>query len=516
LDKNTPITTTPITTDADEPTPKETNSRSAASTNVPNAPDRGRSPSLAALLSFIWPGLGQLYAGKRRLAAIFAVPALLLLLVMVWELRQGLLVFAVRFADPAFSGPAAVLVLLLGAWRLAAVGHAYLSGERHKSRRVLDRLVVAALVAVIVVSHAGAGYMLAVAYDTGNKVFGPNPSDQLDFTTSQPTTSAGQSAGSSLIAGATPTIPGTPGSTVTPSADGRVTMIFTGQDAAPESGEPNRNAKHYDSIMVVSYDPQSNSIQMVSIPREFAGFPMWYGGTDCFNKQSCEITYLAEMVDSGSVQSPYKAGYTTLVEEVQYLVGIPIDYHTTMNLDEFEKVIDAIGGVDIVNPAPISTPNFDMLNGTKGFYLAAGPQHLNGLQAMAYARDRYAPYKELSGDYARLGREQQIMTALLKKFSGTNGILNLTMNFSNLMAAVGSSIHTNFPADQLPDFVARGETVLSSGTTTNVVLGPPYVTNIPNNVAKCPVMSKIAAESIALFGQDSLWYGKPVPASVCS
>jgi hypothetical protein len=108
------------------------------------------------------------------------------------------------------------------------------------------------------------------------------------------------------------------------------------------------------------------------------------------------------------------------------------------------------------------------------------------------------------------------MTALLKKFSGTNGILNLTMNFSNLMAAVGSSIHTNFPADQLPDFVARGETVLSSGTTTNVVLGPPYVTNIPNNVAKCPVMSKIAAESIALFGQDSLWYGKPVPASVCS
>jgi TM2 domain-containing membrane protein YozV len=70
---------------------------------------------LAALLSFLWPGLGQLYAGKRRAAALFAVPAALALLVLAYELRQGLVVFAARFADPAFSRDAAAIVVLLGA-----------------------------------------------------------------------------------------------------------------------------------------------------------------------------------------------------------------------------------------------------------------------------------------------------------------------------------------------------------------------------------------------------------------
>jgi len=89
---------------------------------------------------------------------------------------------------------------------------------------------------------------------------------------------------------------------------------------------------------------------MVSIPREFCRLSDVVRRDGLLQQAVCEITYLAEMVDSGSVIA-IQGRYTTLVEEVQYLVGIPIDYHTTMNLDEFEKVIDAIGGVDIVNPA---------------------------------------------------------------------------------------------------------------------------------------------------------------------
>jgi TM2 domain-containing membrane protein YozV len=58
-------------------------------TNEPTVRGHGRSPSLAALLSFLWPGLGQLYIRKRRAAAVFAVPAVLVLEEYLVSGRQG-------------------------------------------------------------------------------------------------------------------------------------------------------------------------------------------------------------------------------------------------------------------------------------------------------------------------------------------------------------------------------------------------------------------------------------------
>ncbi|HEX7613573.1 MAG TPA: hypothetical protein VF371_12440, partial [Candidatus Limnocylindrales bacterium] len=81
----------------------------------------------------MWPGLGQLYIGNRRLAALFAVPALLILLLVTYQLRQGVVVFAARFADPAFSLAAIVIVVAAGVWRLASVVQASLAGEHLKT-----------------------------------------------------------------------------------------------------------------------------------------------------------------------------------------------------------------------------------------------------------------------------------------------------------------------------------------------------------------------------------------------
>ena len=94
------------------------------SLNAPTKPAKarvaGRSPAGAALLSFLWPGLGQLYTGRRRLAVLFALPAFLVLLLLAYELRQGAVVFAARFADPSFSLAAVAVVFLLGLWRVWA------------------------------------------------------------------------------------------------------------------------------------------------------------------------------------------------------------------------------------------------------------------------------------------------------------------------------------------------------------------------------------------------------------
>src|SRR4029450_6951992 len=88
-----------------------------------------RNAGLAALLSFLFPGLGQRYAGARRAAGILGLPVALLLL--------GLLVARLLFVDQlrnevlsaGFLGAALLFNAGLLAWRLAAITHAGLAAR---------------------------------------------------------------------------------------------------------------------------------------------------------------------------------------------------------------------------------------------------------------------------------------------------------------------------------------------------------------------------------------------------
>ena len=464
----------------------------------PSAPGkpmiRGRrgSPSLAALLSFLWPGLGQLYVGKRRWALVFAVPPLLILVLLAYALRRGLVVFAAQlFADRTVGLATVAILLLLGVWRLASVVNAFVSGESPKTHRLLNRAVVVALAAVIVVSHLGGGYYLLAYSDAGSQVFNPGDGDSSLIDEATP--------GPSLAPGQTPAPTASP--LPTPSSGGRVTILFTGVDSAPS-----RSEHLYDSIMVVSYDPATNSVQMVSVPRDSASFPFYFGGVD---RATVKINSIPTYVRNGWIKSP-DTPYMTLVKEVSYLVGVPINYYAVMNLDGFVAMIDKVGGIDVVNPSVIDDPSYDWLNGQKhGFYLAAGPQHLNGKNALAYVRSRHGAD---NSDWRRASRQQQVLVALLHKMASPAEILALP----GLISTLGSSVTTTFPANQVADYVAMGENVPSKNFS-QVVLGPPYsITGISTVTASsCLLNAKVAALSIQLFGQDSLWYGKPAPANTC-
>ncbi len=464
-------------------------------TKPPSQRGRGRSPSLAALLSFLWPGLGQLYTGKRRLAAIFAVPAVLVLLLLAYELRRGPGVFAARFVEPAVSLVAAVIVILLGAWRLAAVTHAFASGERIETRRRFDRVVVAALAGVIVISHVGLGSVLLMTYDAGSRSFTPG-GPLVDLATPV----------AGLASGETPGPTASPVST--PNINERVTVLFTGVDAAPGRGET-----LYDSIMVVSYDPKTNSVQMVSVPRDTAGFPMYFGNHPLV-AAATRINSVPGYVRNGWIKSP-DAPYTTLVKEVSYLVGIPIDYYAVMDLAGFVKMIDQVGGIDVVNPSEIvdianpalGWPGYEWLDGTYGFTLAAGPQHLDGRHALAYVRARKG---SAGGDFARAGRQQQVLIALLHKMAQPTEILALP----GLISTLSSSVTTTFPANQVADYIAIGQNVPSENFHQVVLSVPDYAYYMTSG-GTCLLYGKVAAESVTLFGTDSNWSGKPPPAYTC-
>jgi LCP family protein required for cell wall assembly len=408
----------------------------------------------------LWPGLGQLYAGRRLLAVVFAIPAVVAVAVVFYEAREGATVLAARFLDPAFAWAAFVAVVGFGLWRLLSVIHAFVVGNRESTARTGERSVLVILLLLIVASHAAGAVYLWSAHDIGTNTFGGgNANDET---------------------------------AVVPVTGSRTTILLTGLDQFST-----RSEQLYDSIMVVSLDKATNRVAMVSVPRDTAGFPFYWGGTS-----KIKINALPTYVRNGWISSPDQP-FPTLVKEVGYLVGVPINYYATMNLANFMTMIDMVGGIDIDNPAAISDPTYDWLDGSPyGFTLAAGRQHLDGRHALAYARSRHGSG---NSDYARAGRQQQLLVALEQKMATPSVVINLP----SWTQQAGSLIRTDFPAAQVADMVAAGQKI-PADNFDRYVLGPPYSVSSATATAStsCLMLDKVAPLSIKLFGQDSRYYGK--------
>ena len=357
---------------------------------------------------------------------------------------------------------------------------------------MLDRGVVVALAAVIVISHAGAGLLLAETSDATSHVFAtPGPSSVVDLTTPVP------NAGSWGTPGPGQT-PGPP-----PKVDKRVTILFTGFDSAPNRGET-----LYDSLMVVSFDPTTNSVQMINVPRDSTSFPLYFGKHQVV-PTSLRLNSVPTNVSKGGIAGSPDSPYMTLVNEVSYLAGIQIDYYAAMDLGGFVKLIDQVGGIDVVNPTAINDPYYDWLDGRPyGVIIPAGPQHLDGIHALAYVRSRKSAG---DNDFGRSSRQQEVLVSLLHKMAQPSEILNIP----SLLSTLGSAVTTNFPAGQVADYVAIGQNV-PSDHFTGFVLSPSagYSEYLPSG-ALCLFNARVAALSVKVFGTDSLWSGKPVPANTC-
>lgn len=420
-----------------------------------------KSPSLAAFFSFIWPGLGHLYAGHRRQAWLFAIPALVSVaaILILLQVQRGIAVLTLRLLDPNVAAAVFVAVVVFGAWRVASVLHAFRSTGEHYGRPFGRRLVLTVLLVTIVTSHAMGAWYLVSDYQMSMGIF----------------STGGNGAEAAQV----------------PVTGSRVTVLLAGLDQY--SG---RSERLYDSLMVVSVDTDTKHISMISVPRDSSGYPLYYGGTG-----KIKINAIPTYVRNGWLKSPDQP-VTTLVNEVSYLVGIPINYYGVMDLGSFMTIIDLVGGVDITTEA-INDPTYDWLDGSPyGFQLSAGTHHLNGRLALAFTRSRHGSG---NSDYARAGRQQQVLAAVAHKMATPTMALKLP----ELMSEAASLVKTNFPASQVADMVDLAQSVPSTNYD-NYVLGPPYsVSKSTSNVSmSCLELAKVAPLSIKLFGKDSRYFGK--------
>src|SRR4051794_26506318 len=116
---------------------------------------RNPSPTLAALLSFIFPGLGQIYAGDAKKGVIWAIPMLLILLAGAW------LVFGGKALSVVTSSNAQLAILIFNVafflYHIAAMIDAYDVARRDRavsySRPRGAPIALAALIALAIIIH---------------------------------------------------------------------------------------------------------------------------------------------------------------------------------------------------------------------------------------------------------------------------------------------------------------------------------------------------------------------------
>jgi polyisoprenyl-teichoic acid--peptidoglycan teichoic acid transferase len=440
---------------------------------------RGRSSSVAAFLSFLWPGAGQWYRGRRRAALLYALPVLAVAIVAIVQVLGSAQDVALQLFAPSFSLTILILIILLGLWRLVSMLDAATTrgGWAAAGRRTTSVLAVLAVVVIIV--HGIGAYFAYSFYEAGSRI----------FVTEQPNEAvpgSGDPEQAPLVA--------TPFATP-PTRVARINVLLTGIDSGP-----GRNHSLNDTLIVASIDPISHKVAMVSFPRDIANFPLYTGG-----KYTDKINSL--MSYAGKHKDKFPDGpVNTLTKELGYLVGAPIHYYAAVDLDGFRRLIDKVGGVDIDNPRQISDPVYGGWTDKRpiGFWLTPGLHHLDGQSALAYVRSRMGSG---DSDFSRARRQQQLLVALARKLSDPRMFTRLP----DLLTVAGDTVRTNFPSDRLAEMINLTQGV-SDKSITQIVLGPPYSVRPKTKSSTYTlelVSSRLAAVSLKVFGAESAYSGLP-------
>ncbi len=455
---------------------------------------RRRSPLLAAVLSFIWPGLGELYLGWRVRAAVFVLPTLAAAVWLVIQAKDGLAGLAFSMLNAGTAGTLLGLVVLTGVLRVVSIADTYLltrspASSRPSTTAAIALLIIASLAAHGLASWYGYSFVAADQQMFGGDVPAGTPGP------------AGMSAGASPSASPSGSLNPFTGQLPPPdSATSRITILLLGAD----SGLGYDHALT-DSQIVVSIDPVKKTVVMASVPRDLAQFPMYSGGTF-----SGKINSLMTVAAADPRRYP-DGGIGTLAHEIGFLLGVKISYFAFVNLQGFENLINAVGGVDVVNPADISDPGYIFPDHSIGFFLKAGPQHLDARIGLAFVRTRKGVG---DNDYTRARRQQLILQAIRQKLLSPATLPRIPA----ILDALAQTIRTDFPASRIKAMVQVSQDIPDTAIT-KIVLGPPFATNPPMSETGGvwllrPVMAKIEAWSVMVFGADSAYYvAKPLSPS---
>ena len=196
-------------------------------------------------------------------------------------------------------------------------------------------------------------------------------------------------------------------------------VLISGSDTRGGFDENGRS----DVIMVATVNPKTHTILLTSVPRDF------YVTTACDAGDGCMQGALDKITHTGI------HGTNTTKRTVEQLLGIEINYTFKVGFDTVTELVDILGGVDVyVEPGYAVHTSYLNVN--------EGINHLNGEQALAFARERYS-YTE--GDRQRTKNQQQVLMGIVKEATKPSVITN----YAAIMDTMANTFSTTMSNEEI-------------------------------------------------------------------
>jgi len=232
------------------------------------------------------------------------------------------------------------------------------------------------------------------------------------------------------------------------------------------SGEGHDSPLLTDTIMLVSIDQFSNSVTLISLPRD-----IWL--PDLRAKLNSAY-YWGEKEKPG-------AGISLMSSKVEDILGVPVHYTTVLDFDSFIEIIDTLGGIEVNiensfvdERYPIAGKELDECDGDPEYKcryerieFSKGVLFMDGQTALKFVRSRQAEGDE-GTDIARSARQQRVLEGIESKLL-TKEVLTSLETLERIAKIVFSSIETNLNREQMA-VVARK--LYDSKNSTNSFILP--------------------------------------------
>lgn len=221
-----------------------------------------------------------------------------------------------------------------------------------------------------------------------------------------------------------------------PARLGRTTALILGVDDRKES------RGRSDTVLVGAVHPREGVLTLISLPRDMLVYIPGHG----YDKLGHAYAY---------------GGVDLALATVERLLDIPIDHYAQLNFKGFEAIVDAVGGIDVHIPKRMYYVDPYDDNGGLVIDFQPGFQHLNGEQALKYARFRH----DAEGDWGRMRRQQEIVKAVLEKALSPSVVIRLP----GIVRSVYGAVKTDLGLRQMLDFALAGREVAAGARLDTMV-----------------------------------------------